>query len=219
MTIGKDEIKNWLKKFLRKLKRKTSRTNKCRFILSVERQIFDDDDFALKWDEIIIEAGGSEFQLKNYSETWKKTFEASKYQKELIEKIFQEEKAYRRRNEILIIERSELREENDQWDFEGLEKQNEGGEAILFFHQFEDEDDELAIRVQCFDPALFTEDLPKEKIHCECQFTGTETLKERGLMKKTRMNRCRDTKMSSSILPTSSFFIRKIWRKRIAWDG
>ena len=40
---GKKEIEKWLKGFLAKLKRTSTRTEKCRLILAVERMQFEDD--------------------------------------------------------------------------------------------------------------------------------------------------------------------------------
>ena len=49
---GKKEIEKWLNGFLAKLKRTSTRTEKCRLILAVERMQFEDDDFAALWNHV-----------------------------------------------------------------------------------------------------------------------------------------------------------------------
>ena len=49
---GKEEIGNWLTGFLAKLKRNSTRTEKCRLISSVERMNFEKDYYAVWWEYV-----------------------------------------------------------------------------------------------------------------------------------------------------------------------
>jgi hypothetical protein len=48
---GKEEMKIWLTGFLAKMKRTSTRTQKCRLILSVERMTFEDNINAVMWEQ------------------------------------------------------------------------------------------------------------------------------------------------------------------------
>jgi len=47
--VKKKVINNWVENLFPKLKRKTSRTKRCRLILSVERQVFPRKNFHACW--------------------------------------------------------------------------------------------------------------------------------------------------------------------------
>ena len=76
-------------------------------------------------------------------------FEATSFQKKIL-----------RKNQDLVnifISRSEIKEENGKWQLlDGLKEKiiSEGGEAIVFCEKFGES--EYAVRVQIFDPFLFT---------------------------------------------------------------
>jgi len=70
----------------------------------------------------------------------------------------------------VFIGRSEIKEENGKWKLENELKGriiSEGGEAIVFCEKFGK--DEMAVRIQIFDPFLFSQkfgaDLIKFKTH------------------------------------------------------
>ena len=65
----------------------------------------------------------------------------------------------------ILIGRSEIKEENGKWQLlDGLEEKiiSEGGEAIVFCEKFGEV--EFAVRVQLFDPFLFTEKFAANQI-------------------------------------------------------
>ena len=140
--VKKKIINNWVQELYPKLKRKTSRTNRCRLILSVERQVFPRNNFHACWWNIcrFKEFNGNFFghiyqdkrQLDHWPATKFQCFLLRKY-KQLLNKD---------------IARTEIKEERESWE------ESAGGEAFIG-----DENDKFQAfyRVQCFDPFLFTD--------------------------------------------------------------
>ena len=145
----------WLKCFLPKLKRESSRTAKCRLLASVERQEFGDVLNAAFWR--FCKFVGNKAILYNGLKNQLEEFDATSFQKKIL-----------RENPVLLniyIGRSEIKEENGKWQLFDRLKENiisEGGEAIVFRQKFGEE--EFAVRVQIFDPLLFTKRFAANKI-------------------------------------------------------
>ena len=146
-AVLRNEIDNWVKCFLPKLERESTRTEKCRLIASVERREFGDDWFARNW-------RFCKFVGKNgiiFNE-WKKELEKFKitsFQKKIL-----------RRNptlENVFLGRSEIKEESGFWKLNDELKNkiiSEGGEAIIFLEKFGNL--KAAVRIHLFDTFLFT---------------------------------------------------------------
>jgi len=144
---GKMEIEKWLKGFLAKLKRTSTRTEKCRLILAVERMQFKNDDFAAVWTHV--QFGEENVEIFNkYKESLQK-LKLTEFQKQLLKS-----------NAALknqLIGHSEIKEENGEWNIPADLKNkivSEGGEALVFSEKFGIF--ETAVRIQIFDPFLFT---------------------------------------------------------------
>ena len=84
------EISEWLKLFLPKLKRESTRTEKCRLISSVERHEFVNDRKAERFVKFIGKKGilfdENKNQLKDYGKPCG-VFKATSFQKKILQKI------------------------------------------------------------------------------------------------------------------------------------
>ena len=141
------KLDEWLKCFLPKLKRESTRTEKCRLVASVERHELGDKENVIDWQ--FCKFVGNKGIIYDKDEYKKEEFEATSFQKKILSE-----------NPDLVnvfIGRSEIDEENGKWLISNeLEEKmiSEGGEAIVFCEKFGET--ELAVRVQVFDPFLFT---------------------------------------------------------------
>ena len=148
---GKKEIEKWLEGFLAKLKRTSTRTEKCRLILAVERMQFKKDVYAALWNHVQFgEENGEIFDTRKFA--FKKSLQNIKiteFQKQLLKS-----------NPALknqLIRHSEIKEEKGEWQIPAELKTkiiSEGGEAFVFSEKFGIL--ETAVRIQIFDPFLFT---------------------------------------------------------------
>ena len=162
------EINNWVKFFLRKLERESTRTAKCRLIASVERHEFGDNLGSEKWQF------GVGFSDTDSAENWRSfkfvgnegvifcifgefgqriynvgKFKATTFQK----KILSENPSLKN----ISIGRSEIKEESGEWKLDNELKAkliSEGGEAIVLDWKFGEH--EMAVWIQVFDAFLFT---------------------------------------------------------------
>ncbi|CBY34845.1 unnamed protein product, partial [Oikopleura dioica] len=148
---GKNEIEKWLEGFLAKLKRTSTRTEKCRLILAVERMQFEDDWYAAWWKHVrfgeenvkILDTG------INVGKKDLQKIKITEFQKELLKS-----------NASLknqLIGHSEIKEEKGEWQIPAELKTkiiSEGGEALVFSEKFGI--CENAVRVQILDPFLFS---------------------------------------------------------------
>ena len=139
-------LNEWLKCFLPKLKRESTRTAKCRLLASVERHELRYDNYAVRWRFCKFDGKKGILFDKNKK---LEEFEATFFQKKIL----------RENPDLLnvLIGRSEIKEENGKWQLlDGLKEKiiSEGGEAIVFCEKFGEK--EFAVRVQIFDPFLFT---------------------------------------------------------------
>ena len=138
--LTRENVEKWGENFVKKAKRTTTRTELDRLILAVERRQFKDDDVA-RWTEVVFDAGKGEVQVSWGSEDWNiSTFE---------KKILDANPGLLRR-----IERTELKEENGEWQLGSMKIISSGGEAVVLEETIGGL--EVAVRVQCFDPFLFT---------------------------------------------------------------
>ena len=170
LTLNEDErealrgkIGEWVKFFLSKLERETTRTEKCRLIASVERHEFGDDENAIHWrfckfvgnKGILFDENKREvtdLRGRHVGE-----FKATYFQK----KILRENPSLKG----IFIGRSEIKEEIGEWQLtnELSDKLiNSGGEAIVFSETFGDV--EMAVRVQVFVPFLFSKKFGADQI-------------------------------------------------------
>ncbi|CBY35032.1 unnamed protein product [Oikopleura dioica] len=165
LTLNEDErealrgeINEWVKCFLPKLERESTRTDKCRLVASVERHEFGDDvsrHHVTDWR--FFKFVGKKSLLFDEKKKMLKEFKATTVQKKIL-----------RRNPSLLdvfIGRSEIKEENGEWKLDNQLKGkliSEGGEALVFSEKFGGH--EMAVRVQIFDPILFTKKLGADQI-------------------------------------------------------
>ncbi|CBY36761.1 unnamed protein product [Oikopleura dioica] len=154
LTLNEDEreilrgvIDDWVKCFLPKLERESTRAEKCRLIASVERQEFEDDGNAAEW-RFCKFVGKTGILFDDEKDELEK-FKITTFQKKIL-----------RRNpslENLLINRNEIKEESGFWKLnDELEKKkiSEGGEAVIFTEKFGSL--EAAVRIHIFDSFLFT---------------------------------------------------------------
>jgi hypothetical protein len=137
----------WVKCFLPKLKRESTRTAKCRLLASVERHEFGHYFNAAYW------------RFCKFVGNKGVIFDKDKEQLEEFEATFFQKKVLRENPDLMniLIGRSEINEENGKWLFLDRLKEkiiSEGGEAIVFSEKFGEK--EFAVRIQIFDPFLFT---------------------------------------------------------------
>ena len=136
-----------MKSFLPKLKREATRTEKCRLIASVERHEFGNDLNARKWR--FVKFVGKKGILFDEDKDQLEEFKATSFQKKIL-----------RKNpslEDVFIGRFEIMEENGEWILNNELKGkmiNEGGEALVLNWKFGKV--EMAVRIQIFDPFLFS---------------------------------------------------------------
>jgi len=145
--VLRDEINEWMKLFLPKLERESTRSEKCRLIASVERHEFGNYWFASRWQ--FCKFVGKTLIILNYERRELDQFKITSFQKKIL-----------RRNPSLdnvFLGRSEIKEENGFWKLnDELERKkiSEGGEALIILEKFGNF--EAAIRIDIFDAFLFT---------------------------------------------------------------
>ena len=144
----RDKFDEWLKCFLPKLERESTRTAKCRLLASVERHEFGDDGNASVWR--FCKFDGNKGIIFDEDRDQLEEFKTTSFQKKIL----------RENPDLLniLISRSEIKEEAGEWKFlDGLKEKiiSAGGEAVVFSENFGE--DEFAVRVQIFDPFLFTQ--------------------------------------------------------------
>ncbi|CBY15060.1 unnamed protein product [Oikopleura dioica] len=145
--VLRDKIDEWVKCFLPKLERESTREEKCRLIASVERQEFERFWSAREW-RFCKFVGKNGFIFDEYKNKLEE-FKVTSFQKRIL-----------RRNPNLsdvFIGRSEIEEENGKWNLKNELKDqllSEGGEAIVLSQKFGE--NLMALRVAVFDSFLFT---------------------------------------------------------------
>ena len=197
--ITRERIQNWLKVFLPKLKRTSSRTPTCQLISSIERHQFNKSNrIAYHWQNVIffdkaffIDRKG----LGNYVKAKLTTF-----QKKILTK---NPYLYRK-----IINRWKINEETGEWKInQNLKKDviSEGGEALVIGVKFGKLD--TAVRIQAFDPLLFTKNLPSANVYGKIHLCSGFSLVYALEINKIRLRKCSPFSISS---PSSN---RKAFRK------
>merc|ERR1712176_370603 len=131
--LSRANLEIWRKDFVKKLKRTTTRTDQDRLILAIDRREFEDWTMA-EWTEVIFgnEKGKVSYTDK-YGDFESEEFNLSDFERKILAK-----------NENLRnqkIEKSSLKAEDGDWNLKGIS-------SCL----------EYAVRVTCFDSALFTGD-------------------------------------------------------------
>ena len=159
MAPTKQDVEQWLESFTKKLERQTSRNDKDRLLLSVDRAYFKNDEGA-GWTRVKFEkeTGHVEFN------TGQTEFGITPFQKKLISEI----KGFKD-NEW--IQKSELKEETGTWkhtDDKSKSTIHIGGEAILTRETIGNGD--FAVRVQAFDTAIFTSQCGNDDLVYEIRF-------------------------------------------------
>ena len=101
----RDKFDKWLKSFLSKLERESTRTAKCRLIASVERHEFGFYSTAKNWRFCKFDGNKGKIFYQNKEQV--DEFEATSFQKKIL----------RENPELLkiFIGRSEIKEENGKW--------------------------------------------------------------------------------------------------------
>jgi len=146
-AVLRTEIDEWVKYFLPKLERESTREEKCRLIASVERQEFGEDWYAKNW------------RFCKFVGNYGIIFDDKKYELEKL-KITSFQKKILRRNPSLknvFLGRSEIKEETGFWKLNDELKNkiiSEGGEAVIFLEKFGNL--KAAVRIHIFDAFLFT---------------------------------------------------------------
>jgi len=145
--VLRDKINKWVKCFLPKLERESTRTEKCRLIASVERQEFEDGWNTRNWR--FCKFDGNKGFIFDKDKNKLEEFKVTSFQKKI-----------HRQNPSLsnvFIGRCEIMEENGEWNLNNELKDellSEGGEAIVFSRKFGE--NLMAVRIAVFDPFLFT---------------------------------------------------------------
>ena len=141
--LTRANLEIWTENFVKKLRRRTERTDVARLISSVERREFLDHEFS-QWSEVHFKNGrGSVYKADKKSED----FEVSVFERRILGE-----------NADRVIKRSELKAEQEVWELDqSLLKISEGGEAVILKEVVVEGGSEYAIRVQAFDPAAFTD--------------------------------------------------------------
>ena len=148
--LSRENLEEWRKEFVEKVKRTTTRTDSDRLILAVERKEFGDEWMA-EWTEVIFDNDKGKATTKLGSS---EEFEISKFERKILDRA-----SNLKTRKIL---RSDLEEENGEWQLDkSLKKISSGGEAVVFEEIISGL--KVAVRVACFDSALFVEDKEKYK--------------------------------------------------------
>ena len=158
---GKEEIGNWLTNFFAKLKRTSTRTQKCRLISSVERMEFEDDWQFVYWK--YVRFGDVEAEIFDKHKKLRQKLKITEFQKGILESDESLKHRY--------LSRSEINEENGEWKIPAELKEkllSRGGEALVFSETFGDV--KTAVRLQIFDPFLFTKDFGLDSITPKIHF-------------------------------------------------
>jgi hypothetical protein len=156
---GKDEIGTWLTCFLAKLIRTSTRTQKCRLILSVERMEFEDHRQFIYWDYVRFRY--HEVEIFDKHKKSRQKVKMTEFQRKILRENPELE------NEMLS--RSDIRKETGEWTIPSeLDIISLGGEALVFSENFGDS--ETAVRLQIFDPLLFTENFGLRSITWKTHF-------------------------------------------------
>ena len=153
--IRKITVENWLEEFVQKLKRTSTRSQKCRLILSIERMLLVENDYANRWQRLRISEDYGEIFDEQFSRIQK--IKTTEFQRLLLR--------YDAALKNHLISRSDVSEENGNWHIpaELLPKIiSEGGEALVLSEEFGSL--KTAVRVQIFDPFLFTKDFGVDSI-------------------------------------------------------
>jgi hypothetical protein len=176
LTLNEDDrealrgkLNKWLKEFLPKLERESTRTAKCRLIASVERHEFENHLYdATDWQFFkFVENKGVLYDKDKKQLDDKGEFEATSFQKKIL-----------RENSNLsdvLIGRFEIKEENGEWKLKNELKDkliSEGGEALVFSEKFGEV--EMAVRVHVFDPFLFTKKFGVDRIKLKTHLISGE---------------------------------------------
>jgi len=150
-----EKIDKWLKVLLPMVKRTSSRTPTCQLIASIERNEFKQKSFAYQWQNVIF-FNNCCFVDNKFSGFYEKVALTPFQNRILVENPDLARK---------IINRWSIKAENGEWILPNQLKKiviSEGGEALIIAASFGDL--KTAVRIQAFDPLLFTEDLPVSSI-------------------------------------------------------
>ena len=168
---GKEEIEIWLVDFLAKLKRTTTRTQKCRLILSVERMQFEDDWHAVNWQFVRFDKDEAEIFWEDKS---LQKIILTEFQKDILNSDH--------KLKGIRLSRSEIKEENGIWEIPADLRTriiSEGGEALVFSNNFRNI--ETAVRLQIFDAFVFTNDFGLDSLSWKIHFQkGNSFSKKKG---------------------------------------
>ena len=150
--LTRDNLEQWREQFVKKIGRTTKRTDSDRLILAVERREFEDRDLKTRkhmavWQEVIFENEKGEVRdERGRSEKFKIS--------EFEQKILDQNQDFKNQE----IKKSALKEENGEWKLDSsLQEISRGGEAIVLEETIAGQIQ--AVRVACFDSALFTGDM------------------------------------------------------------
>ena len=153
-------VGKWMTGFSKKLNRTSTRKDKCRLLSSIERTQFENDINAVFWRFVKFDENHA--TIYNGKKEFLEETRLNGFQKMLLKSNTS------LKNEFLG--RSEIQVETGEWNIEpNIEILSEGGEALVLSIIFGA--DEAAVRIQVFDPMLFTEKLRLDsctwKIHFE----------------------------------------------------
>ncbi|CBY36763.1 unnamed protein product [Oikopleura dioica] len=146
-AVLRNEIDEWVKLFLPKLEKESTRTEKCRLVASVERQEFEHDGNAEGWR--FCKFVGKNGMILDPAKRELEKFKITSFQK----KILRENPSL----ENELIGRNEIKEETGFWKLKDEQKRkkiSEGGEAVIFLEKFGNL--EVVVRIHVFDSFMFT---------------------------------------------------------------
>ena len=144
--LTREKLEEWGKEFVKKIGRTTTRTDSDRLILAVERREFRYHPLAV-WMAVIFDNIKGKITTEEFGS---EEFEISEFERKILDK-----------NQNLKnteIKKSALEEENGNWNLKGeLKEISRGGEAVILEETIAGL--KVAVRVACFDSALFTGDM------------------------------------------------------------
>jgi hypothetical protein len=141
-VLTRENLEEWRKEFVKKMKRTTTRTDSDRLILAVDRRHFK-RNLVASWTEVIFEDGKGKVTAE-YGRS--EEFEISNFERKILDQMKNQKK--------IELKKSELQQENGEWTPDcSLKEISRGGEAVVMKETIEKL--EVAVRVACFDSALF----------------------------------------------------------------
>ena len=143
--LTRENVEKWGENFVKNVKRTTTRTELDRLILAVERRQFKDNRMG-EWTDVVFDAGKGKVTADTMFGILSEDWNISTFEKKILDA--------NPGGLLRRIERTELKEENGEWQLGSMKILSSGGEAVVLEETIGGL--EVAVRIQCFDPLLFT---------------------------------------------------------------